>query len=123
MGRPAKWQSTRKRVGFGPPMTTMMIKPRVCIIEEGVKQHRLTFRRPHTPKERLAIAHQSGRDFYKGQAVKDAAAAEKRSRTAVSRAADGAATLIFSKAPRNALHRRRRASAIRALPSAVLGTV
>jgi hypothetical protein len=51
------------------------------------------------PKERLAAAYQSGRDFYQAQAVKDAAAAEKRSREAVSArraGAGGAAILIIS---------------------------
>ena len=49
-------------------------------MDEGVSAHGLTFGRPRTLEERLASANQSGRDFSKAQAVKDAAAAEKRSR-------------------------------------------
>jgi hypothetical protein len=46
----------------------------------GVSKHGLTFSRPRTLEERMSLAHQSGRDFYKAQVVKDASAVDGRAR-------------------------------------------
>jgi hypothetical protein len=49
-------------------------------IDEGVSKYGLTFTRPRTLEERMSLAHQCGRDFYRAQVVKNAGAAAKRSR-------------------------------------------